>query len=193
MIHHFYHFLFVFLTLGFRATFGVFEPWEKKVPSITPSQDDTVATGWLNNKAVRKALHAAGGNVAGSWELCSDRITFTHDAGSMIPYHKNLTSQGYHALIFSGDHDMCVSYTGSEAWTRSIAYKIVDEWRPWNFDGQVTGCGCPSPRVVGHGCFGVRLMLDPKVGDCILTMLSIAWQKIASLIQGSLTLISSSR
>jgi len=24
-------------------------------------------------------------------------------------------------------------------------------------------CGCPSPRVVGHGCFGARLMLDPKV------------------------------
>ncbi|XP_004506326.1 uncharacterized protein [Cicer arietinum] len=23
-------------------------------------------------------------------------------------------------------------------------------------------CGCPSPRVAGHGCFGVRLMLDPK-------------------------------
>lgn len=24
-------------------------------------------------------------------------------------------------------------------------------------------CGCPSPKVAGHGCFGVRLMLDPKV------------------------------
>ncbi|CAJ1958917.1 unnamed protein product [Sphenostylis stenocarpa] len=23
-------------------------------------------------------------------------------------------------------------------------------------------CGCPSPRVAGRGCFGVRLMLDPK-------------------------------
>ncbi|CAI8611578.1 unnamed protein product [Vicia faba] len=23
-------------------------------------------------------------------------------------------------------------------------------------------CGCPSPRVAGHGSFGVRLMLDPK-------------------------------
>lgn len=25
-----------------------------------------------------------------------------------------------------------------------------------------TSCGCPSPRVAGRGCFGVRLMLDPK-------------------------------
>ncbi|KAI8008616.1 tRNA-dihydrouridine(20/20a) synthase [Camellia lanceoleosa] len=23
-------------------------------------------------------------------------------------------------------------------------------------------CGCPSPKVAGHGCFGVRLMLDPE-------------------------------
>ncbi|KAK2991744.1 hypothetical protein RJ640_015478 [Escallonia rubra] len=23
-------------------------------------------------------------------------------------------------------------------------------------------CGCPSPKVAGHGCFGVSLMLDPK-------------------------------
>lgn len=27
----------------------------------------------------------------------------------------------------------------------------------------LASCGCPSPRVAGHGCFGVRLMLDPKV------------------------------
>jgi len=26
-----------------------------------------------------------------------------------------------------------------------------------------TSCGCPSPRVAGRGCFGARLMLDPKV------------------------------
>ncbi|XP_057978614.1 uncharacterized protein LOC131165019 isoform X2 [Malania oleifera] len=29
-------------------------------------------------------------------------------------------------------------------------------------------CGCPSPKVAGHGCFGVRLMLDPKfVGEAM--------------------------
>ncbi|GAU32426.1 hypothetical protein TSUD_158240, partial [Trifolium subterraneum] len=71
------------------------------------------------------------------WELCTDRISYEHDAGSMIPYHKNLTRLGYRALIFSGDHDMCVPFTGSEAWTRSLGYKIVDEWRPWDSNEQV--------------------------------------------------------
>ncbi|GMP69246.1 hypothetical protein CsSME_00028571 [Camellia sinensis var. sinensis] len=26
-----------------------------------------------------------------------------------------------------------------------------------------SSCGCPSPKVAGHGCFGVRLMLDPEM------------------------------
>lgn len=39
----------------------------------------------------------------------------------------------------SGDHDMCVPFTGSEAWTRSVGYKIVDKWRPWTSNGQVAG------------------------------------------------------
>ncbi|KAG5603188.1 hypothetical protein H5410_034558 [Solanum commersonii] len=76
--------------------------------------------------------------VAGPWELCK-HLNFTHDAGSMIPYHKNLTTQGYRALIYSGDHDMCVPYTGSEKWTSSLGYAIVDEWRPWYTKEKIQG------------------------------------------------------
>lgn len=39
-------------------------------------------------------------DVSGTWELCTTRIRFDHDAGSMIKYHKNLTSRGYRALIY---------------------------------------------------------------------------------------------
>lgn len=39
----------------------------------------------------------------------------------------------------SGDHDMCVPYTGSEAWTKSMGYKVVDEWRAWISNGMVAG------------------------------------------------------
>ncbi|KAL1322453.1 hypothetical protein HN51_067449 [Arachis hypogaea] len=100
---------------------------------------DVVASSWLNNNAVRKAIHAEEESVTGAWELCTGKIEYSHDAGSMIPYHKNLTALGYRALIFSGDHDMCVPFTGSEAWTRSLAYNIIDEWRPWNSNGQIAG------------------------------------------------------
>ena len=35
---------------------------------------------------------------------------------------------------------MCVPYTGSQAWTRSLGYKVIDEWRPWRSStNQVAG------------------------------------------------------
>lgn len=119
---------------------GIVPSWPQLLNSNSvPCTDDRVATLWLNDAAVRTAIHAEPESIAGSWELCTDRILFEHDAGSMIKYHKNLTLRGYRALIFSGDHDMCVPFTGSEAWTRSVGYKIVDKWRPWTSNGQVAG------------------------------------------------------
>ncbi|KAF5821981.1 putative carboxypeptidase C [Helianthus annuus] len=104
-----------------------------------PCTDDVVATIWLNNEEVRKAIHADPINVAGDWVICTDKIAYYSDAGSMIPYHKILTARGYRALIFSGDHDLCVPFTGSEAWTRSLGYQVIDEWRRWWVDDQVAG------------------------------------------------------
>ncbi|GAY51661.1 hypothetical protein CUMW_135910 [Citrus unshiu] len=52
--------------------------------------------------------------------------------GTMIKYHKNLTARGYPALICSGDHDMCILFTGSVAWTRSVGYKIVVFAMKWS-------------------------------------------------------------
>ncbi|KAF8388538.1 hypothetical protein HHK36_027213 [Tetracentron sinense] len=119
---------------------GIVPTWPQIMNSNNvPCTDDEVATSWLNNEAVRKAIHAEQESTIGTWELCTGNILFHHDAGSMIKYHRNLTIRGYRALIFSGDHDMCVPYTGSEAWTRSLGYKVVDEWRPWTSNGQVAG------------------------------------------------------
>ncbi|XWS75996.1 hypothetical protein CRYUN_Cryun01aG0139700 [Craigia yunnanensis] len=119
---------------------GIVPTWPQLLNSQSaPCTDDKVATKWLNDVAVRKAIHAEEETVIGRWELCTDNIRYHHDAGSMIKYHKNLTARGYRALIFSGDHDMCVPFTGSEAWTRSVGYKIVDEWRPWTSNGQIAG------------------------------------------------------
>jgi hypothetical protein len=42
-------------------------------------------------------------------------------------------------ICFSGDHDMCVPYTGSLAWTTSLGYGVIDSWRPWFVNEQVSG------------------------------------------------------
>jgi hypothetical protein len=48
---------------------------------------------WLNDPAVRRAIHAAPIRLTTPWVICSDRIEYTHDMGSMIPYHKKLTQE----------------------------------------------------------------------------------------------------
>ncbi|OQU78933.1 hypothetical protein SORBI_3008G073700 [Sorghum bicolor] len=114
-------------------------PSWQELAAGTGSSSDEVATAWLNNDSVRSAIHAEPVSSIGPWVLCTDKLTFHHDAGSMIIYHKNLTSQGYRALIYSGDHDMCVPYTGSLAWTTSLGYGVIDSWRAWLVNEQVSG------------------------------------------------------
>ena len=51
-------------------------------------------TVWLDDPAVRKAIHAAPMEVTGAFQECTNKMTFTHDTGSMIPVHKELLAQG---------------------------------------------------------------------------------------------------
>ncbi|OIW01323.1 hypothetical protein TanjilG_10484 [Lupinus angustifolius] len=126
--------------LGQHVKSGIVPTWpELSYTGSVPCFDDEVGTVWLNNEAVRKAIHTVDKSVVDEWKLCTNNIEYNHDEGSMIEFHKKLTSNGYRALIYSGDHDFSVPYTGSEAWTRSLGYKIVDEWRAWLVDGQVAG------------------------------------------------------
>ncbi|KAL9248282.1 hypothetical protein vseg_021623 [Gypsophila vaccaria] len=103
-----------------------------------PCTTDAVARAWLNDESVRKAIHAKPVSTTGPWSLCMS-LDYEHDTGSMVDYHKNLTAQGFRALIYSGDHDLCVPYTGTQAWTSSLGYQVTDEWRPWFSNNQVAG------------------------------------------------------
>ncbi|KAJ8747904.1 hypothetical protein K2173_012794 [Erythroxylum novogranatense] len=119
---------------------GTLPSWPKlALAGEVPCVNDEIATSWLNDDNVRKAIHAAPKSIAGPWDLCSDRIDYGYGAGNVLPYHRNLTTNGYRALIYSGDHDLCVPYTGSEAWTKSLGYKVSDAWRPWFSAHDVAG------------------------------------------------------
>ncbi len=136
-----------------RLTFGRAWPLRATLPAAparvrtwaslqlsVPCMDSSLAAEWLNRPDVRAAIHAQPVDVTGAFSMCTDRIQFTHDAGSMIPIHKALLAAGLRALVYSGDADMCVPHTGSEAWTRSLRLPVADEWRAWRGDdGQVAG------------------------------------------------------
>ncbi|KAE8663241.1 Serine carboxypeptidase 1 [Hibiscus syriacus] len=93
---------------------GIIPTWPQLLNSLSvPCTDDEVATKWVNDPAVRKTIHAETITRI----LLPGDIEHSYTVGIMI----------------------CVPFTGTEAWTRSVGYEIVDEWRPWTSNGQVAG------------------------------------------------------
>ncbi|KQJ91815.1 serine carboxypeptidase-like 3 isoform X2 [Brachypodium distachyon] len=94
---------------------------------------------WANNNITRKMLGIKKGTMD-EWVRCHNGdLPYTEDIGSSIKYHRNITSKGYRALIYSGDHDSVVPFLGTQSWVRSLNFPIVDEWRAWHLDGQSAG------------------------------------------------------
>ncbi|XP_017981281.1 PREDICTED: putative serine carboxypeptidase-like 52 [Theobroma cacao] len=93
---------------------------------------------WANAGNVQKAIHIRKGSI-GQWKRCDFGLPYTADLPSSFLYHVNLSTRGYRALVYSGDHDMLVPFLGTEAWIKSLNYPIVDDWRPWMVQDQVAG------------------------------------------------------
>ncbi|XP_006652175.2 serine carboxypeptidase 1-like [Oryza brachyantha] len=121
-------------------TDGRMTMWPELGGRSLPCTSDELANAWLDDEDVRAAIHAEPKSLIGSWELYTARIDYYHDSGSsMVKYHKKFTAMGYRVLIYSGDHDLCIPYVGTEAWIRSMGYRVIDSWRPWYFGEQVAG------------------------------------------------------
>jgi len=94
---------------------------------------------WANDNATRAALGVKEGTVK-EWVRCQrSGFPYTYDIPSSIKYHFNLTTRGYRALVYSGDHDLGIPFSGTHAWIRSFNFSIVDDWRAWHLDGQAAG------------------------------------------------------
>ncbi|KFK25893.1 hypothetical protein AALP_AA8G176200 [Arabis alpina] len=93
---------------------------------------------WANDESVRNTLHVVKGSI-GDWSRCFPFVTYNPNIKSSVPYHMNNSIKGYRSLIFSGDHDLQVPFSSTQAWIRSLNYAITDNWRPWIIHNQVAG------------------------------------------------------
>ncbi|KAM7509018.1 hypothetical protein LguiA_019471 [Lonicera macranthoides] len=63
-------------------------------------------------------------------------------------------------LAYTPDqHPVVLQIGGSNLENLAKATQLANAY---GYDEINFNCGCPSPKVAGHGCFGVTLMLDPK-------------------------------
>lgn len=77
---------------------------------------------FANNDEIREAIHAEPISHIGRFDECSDRITYTHDTGSMIPLHAALVSKG-ELLNLSSALSVCISYSCvPQTWMHSHAH-----------------------------------------------------------------------
>ncbi|KQJ88827.1 serine carboxypeptidase-like 19 [Brachypodium distachyon] len=94
---------------------------------------------WANSNITQATLGIKKGSVE-EWVRCHDGdLPYSRDIKSTIKYHRNITSKGYRALVYSGDHDAMVPFVGTQSWVRSLNFPVVDEWRAWYLDGQSAG------------------------------------------------------
>ncbi|XP_024516790.1 uncharacterized protein LOC9656735 isoform X1 [Selaginella moellendorffii] len=65
----------------------------------------------------------------------------------------------------AAQHPIVLQLGGSNLANLSKAAKLVSAF---GYDEINFNCGCPSSKVAGHGCFGARLMLSPRlVGEAM--------------------------
>lgn len=74
-------------------------------------------------------------------------------------------------LAFSSDqHPIVLQIGGSNLINLAKAAQLANAY---SYDEINLNCGCPSGKVAGHGCFGARLMFDPKfVADAMSVIAS---------------------
>ncbi|PNT63836.1 hypothetical protein BRADI_4g21632v3 [Brachypodium distachyon] len=94
---------------------------------------------WANNNFTWETLGIKKGSID-EWVRCHNGdLPYSDDIKSSIEHHRNITTKGYRALVYSGDHDSVIPFLGTQSWVRSLDFPIVDEWRAWHLDGQSAG------------------------------------------------------
>jgi len=101
--------------------------------------DGYAAEQYLNQAAVRTAIHVQSQAQIGQWVICGGNLSYSENWGSLLPNYKNTIIPNTRVLIFNGDADCCVPYNGNEQWTSTLGIPQTKAWTPWSVNSQVAG------------------------------------------------------
>eukprot|EP01114_Cavostelium_apophysatum_P010762 TRINITY_DN2487_c0_g1_i1.p1 TRINITY_DN2487_c0_g1~~TRINITY_DN2487_c0_g1_i1.p1 ORF type:complete len:455 (-),score=74.19 TRINITY_DN2487_c0_g1_i1:20-1384(-) len=101
---------------------------------------DSFTADYLNLPEVQKAIFAwRSENV--TWADCNGVVHYNYSdvEKSVIPLYENFFNEGLRILVYSGDVDAIVPYTGTRQWVNDLGRSILEPWRPYILDEQVAG------------------------------------------------------
>jgi serine carboxypeptidase-like clade 1 len=101
--------------------------------------DGTLAAQYLNNAAVRKAIHVPDSIKIPEWTICTDNLNYDENSANLPKSVYPTLIENYRVLIYNGDVDACVPYNGNEAWTSGMGFPVKKGWSAWEINSQVQG------------------------------------------------------
>lgn len=106
----------------------------------SPCTNTSRMARFMNNPAVRKALHIEPGLPA--WVDCSDDVhrNFVWQYEDMRAQHLSLLkTKKYRILLYNGDQDMMCNYLGDQWFVESLQQKLLKSYHPWYYEDKHEG------------------------------------------------------
>ena len=100
---------------------------------------------YCNEPAVRAALNVPAQEQIGQYYVSGGFNSYAKDEHDTHQYYLQMLTAGVRVLIYSGDIDNCLPYTGSLQWVQLLGLNETAGWRPWTVDGGRRMGGCKYP------------------------------------------------
>jgi len=96
-----------------------------------PCIDSMTMTTYLNRADVKQAIHVP---LALDWAICAG-ITYTDNILDVVSVYNDMIAAGKRVLIYNGNTDMSVPYTGTRAWIEhETTWAVSRELRGWSYN-----------------------------------------------------------
>jgi len=118
-------------------TAAEYTPWAAKHLKNQPIYG-SVMSDYANTPELRAALFIP--DDLPSWEPCWDgthTYQITPEGSKWI--YPILKANGIKMMFYSGDTDGAITTWGTKRWIKKLGWPLVEEWRTWKTDGQVSG------------------------------------------------------
>lgn len=127
-------------TYKIGRTKAEYTPWVKHFGNNSTAAnrvEGDFLSEYMNRNDTRAALHIP--DFVQTWAQCSDKIVYHLQNEASMWIYPILKANNIKLLFYSGDTDGAVPTYGTKRWIKELNWPIMNEWRQWKTDSQVSG------------------------------------------------------